>query len=270
VQVAFWYNLRNEYWANDENSWVTQLGLMTTDFTPKPAYYAMKNVVPGGGGCVYTPPPAAAQPEPAPTPTDPDPVVSSSTARRSSMLAVRRVRVRRGELSIAGRLARGISGKVHGVARYRGGERHFATRVSSTGKLSVKKRLFGGSDARTARVTLTYGGSKYFSKQRVRLKAAQRSARLQISTAGALASSTQSEVSGSVVRKARGSVTLQLTYRTAAGRATSKMRAKVRRGQFRHALALPADAQDPVLRAVFPGDGPRGIAGQSTALKLGS
>ncbi len=271
VQVAFWYNLRNEYWANDENSWVTQLGLMTTDFTPKPAYYAMKNVVPGGGGCVYTPPtPQQPEPTPTPTPTDPGPVVSSSTFRRSSMLAVRRVRVRHGELSIAGRLARGISGKVHGVARYRGGERHFATRVSSTGKLNLKKRLFGAKDARTARVTLRYGGSKLFSKQRVTLKAAQRSARLQISAPDVLASSTESEVSGSVVRKARGSVTLQLTYRTAGGRATSKMRAKVRDGQFRHALALPADAQDPVLRAVFPGDGPRGIAGQSTALKLGS
>jgi hypothetical protein len=42
VQVAMWYSLRNSSWANDGPTWLDQLGLMRTDFTPKPAYFAFK------------------------------------------------------------------------------------------------------------------------------------------------------------------------------------------------------------------------------------
>jgi polysaccharide biosynthesis protein PslG len=52
VQVAVWYNLRNNYWANDADSWGDQLGLLRTDFTPKPSYYAFKNYVSGATSAV--------------------------------------------------------------------------------------------------------------------------------------------------------------------------------------------------------------------------
>lgn len=38
IEVAIVYNLRNNYWANDADTWEDQLGLLRTDFTPKPAY----------------------------------------------------------------------------------------------------------------------------------------------------------------------------------------------------------------------------------------
>ena len=38
IEVAIVYNLRNNYWANDADNWEDQLGLLRTDFTPKPAY----------------------------------------------------------------------------------------------------------------------------------------------------------------------------------------------------------------------------------------
>jgi len=98
-------------------------------------------------------------------------IFSSSIVRRSPMLAVRSARIRRGRLAIAGRLARGSTGKVHGVARYRGGERRFATRVDHRGRISIDKRLPGGKEAQTAHVTLVYGGSPLFQRQRVTLKA---------------------------------------------------------------------------------------------------
>jgi hypothetical protein len=54
VQIAFLYNLRNNYWANNADDWDDQLGLMNTDWTHKPAYDAYKAYTPGsGGGCTY-------------------------------------------------------------------------------------------------------------------------------------------------------------------------------------------------------------------------
>jgi len=98
-------------------------------------------------------------------------IFSSSIVRLSPMLAVRSARIRRGRLAIAGRLALGSTGKVHGVARYRGGTRRFATRVDHRGRISIDKRLPGGKEAQAAHVTLVYGGSPLFQKQRVTLEA---------------------------------------------------------------------------------------------------
>jgi len=51
VQVAIWYNFRNNWWNHDADGWEFQCGLMRTDFTPKPSYAAFKSYVPG----VYVP-----------------------------------------------------------------------------------------------------------------------------------------------------------------------------------------------------------------------
>jgi hypothetical protein len=53
VQVAYWYNLRNNYWASNADTWLDTLGLLNTDFSAKPAYAAYKAYVPGNTGCVY-------------------------------------------------------------------------------------------------------------------------------------------------------------------------------------------------------------------------
>lgn len=44
VEVAFWYNLRNNYLDQDADTWETQMGLLRTDFTPKLSYEAFKGV----------------------------------------------------------------------------------------------------------------------------------------------------------------------------------------------------------------------------------
>lgn len=49
VQVACWYNLRNDYWSHDENSVEAQYGLLNTNFTPKPSFAAFKAYTPGSG-----------------------------------------------------------------------------------------------------------------------------------------------------------------------------------------------------------------------------
>jgi polysaccharide biosynthesis protein PslG len=53
VEVALWYDFRNNYWMKDENAPEAQYGLLRTDFTPKPAYYAYRDYAHGrplGGG----------------------------------------------------------------------------------------------------------------------------------------------------------------------------------------------------------------------------
>jgi hypothetical protein len=61
VPVALWYNLRNNWFMNDGNEWDAQLGLLRTDFSPKPSYFAFRAID-------YVPPPG--EPTPAPTVND--------------------------------------------------------------------------------------------------------------------------------------------------------------------------------------------------------
>jgi hypothetical protein len=71
VQVATWYNLRNNHWDNDADRWETQLGLMKTTFERKPSYYAYKNYgvtqcpeinLPAGSDPVHPEPEPASEP----------------------------------------------------------------------------------------------------------------------------------------------------------------------------------------------------------------
>src|SRR5919197_1912940 len=104
VQLAYWYNLRNNFWDQDADTWETQLGLMRTDFTHKPSYDAFKSYQPGTApspstaplGSLATSDPSSPQPAGVPTTT--------TSGRRSTrtFLTLRR----RG---VARRLARAAS-----------------------------------------------------------------------------------------------------------------------------------------------------------------
>ena len=139
VEVATWYNLRNNHWDNDADHWETQLGLMQTTFAPKPAYAAFKNY--GSAPCpeINLPPDSLAPPaEPEPTeqeeptePTDepaseeePEAVTSSSTRRRSATL-LRKTRLASADdvrkFLVYGRVKRADAGRVTVRVR-RGGD----------------------------------------------------------------------------------------------------------------------------------------------------
>ncbi|MDQ3758443.1 MAG: Ig-like domain-containing protein, partial [Actinomycetota bacterium] len=74
VEVATWYNFRNNFWAGDTDSEGAQSGLMTTDFTPKPAYDAFK-LYAGQGGVPTSPDPILVEPPPDPIPANEAPTV---------------------------------------------------------------------------------------------------------------------------------------------------------------------------------------------------
>jgi hypothetical protein len=59
VQVALWYNFREDYWSTGPSDFDGGFGLMRKDFTPKPAYYAFRDYAHG----------VARTPAPSSTPT---------------------------------------------------------------------------------------------------------------------------------------------------------------------------------------------------------
>jgi hypothetical protein len=64
VEVATWYNFRNNFYDSDADDYEAQFGLMRTDFTKKPAYTAFKTYA--QSPTATTPPPAEAPPAEAP------------------------------------------------------------------------------------------------------------------------------------------------------------------------------------------------------------
>jgi hypothetical protein len=99
VQVAVLYILRNNYWANDADDWEDQLGLVTTNWSHKPAYDAFKSVDPNQGGCTYhdgsgNPVSASGSPPP-PPPATPPPAANTGTTTTTPVKHRVTVHVRR-------------------------------------------------------------------------------------------------------------------------------------------------------------------------------
>ena len=296
VEVATWYNLRNEYWENDAPTWAAQLGLMSTDFSHKPAFDALKNYQPGAGGCQYDDPPAdilppsvtdliptvppkTVDPAPAQDPAAPTTGIwtgangeAATTAPqlKSPRLAVQRSLIRDGRLILDARVARGATGVIRGVTAYEGTTHNFTARIGRTGKIRVREPLPNGADAWSGWVGLVYGRNAEFHGQWVILQAASRSSQLKLTPDARTTSTGHTRtVHGTVAPDAHGSVVLGLSYRTANG--TPRLvtqRSKIIGGEFRRSIRLPAGATEAILYAVFPGDAARGIGGGSKILAL--
>ena len=191
VEVATWYALRDQIWQSDADAWRAQLGLMTTGSTRKPAYYALRDYVPGTGGCTYEDPFAPAEPEPMPEPTEPEPIpgadpateandeakpadddgeaATSSTVRGPAMLTVTRGQFRRGRLVISGSIATGATGRLRGRAHFGRGLRRFTTPIDTSGTFRIDQRLRGARRSTSARITLAYRGNRRTSGQTLSL-----------------------------------------------------------------------------------------------------
>jgi hypothetical protein len=93
VQVAILYELRNNDWAHDADDWDDQLGIMTSNWSHKPAYDAFKSIDPNQGGCSYgggtgnagTPPPSSSSS----TSTSSTPPAATGTKTRRHRVTVR-------------------------------------------------------------------------------------------------------------------------------------------------------------------------------------
>jgi hypothetical protein len=277
VQVATWYNLRNEFWQADADNWFAQLGLMSTDFTRKPAFDALKNYRPGTGTCTYDYPstsPTVAPPVTKLLPTAPPagPAVVPPTSHRSvPRLSVQQALIRDGHLVLDAKVARGAIGTVRGAISYEGIRHTFVARPDTAGKIRVREPLADAAGASAGWVALVYDRDAHFQRQWVVLQAAVRGPRLKLGTDGRTTSlGLTRSVAGTVARKAKGAVVLGLTYRTVDGKGRMvTRRSKIRNGEFRSNFRLPAGARDATVYAVFAGDAARGISGGSRVVALG-
>jgi hypothetical protein len=145
VQVAFWYNLRNNYWMHDADDVESQYGLLRTDFSRKPSYDAFKACATGGCGAAATT-----------SPTDTGSSPSGSSLQIS--LKVKRSRVKAlasSSRSAAKRAGRIVLGHVAGASK---------------GRVTVTLERFSKghwTKARTVRTTVKSSGK--FSK-RIKVK----------------------------------------------------------------------------------------------------
>ena len=81
VEASFWYNDWNKATSDQhENNW----GLLNRDFSPKPAYFAMKCVASGICGAGATPMPTPTTASPTPTTASPTPTTASPTPTTAS------------------------------------------------------------------------------------------------------------------------------------------------------------------------------------------
>jgi hypothetical protein len=183
VDVALWFSLRNQ---SGDDTWRGQLGMMSRNFTPKPAYDALRNYEPGAGGCKYERDPApAAGPEPEPV-DDPDPrddgdrPGDDSSVRSSPVLDIKRARLRRGRLTISGSVARGVTGKIRGRAHFGRGLRRFTLPIDGRGRFQIDTKLRGARRASSARVSLSYRGTRRYLSQTVTIKVGRKSTQLRV------------------------------------------------------------------------------------------
>jgi hypothetical protein len=122
VEAALWYQLRNNFWNNDGDSWDDQLGLLRTDFSPKPAWAAFVAVdgtvgpTPSGGESPGPAAPPAAGPGNPPGPVARQATATSLTVRRLVVRAARiGSRLRRPTTSL--NLSGSVRNARRGVAR---------------------------------------------------------------------------------------------------------------------------------------------------------
>lgn len=160
VEVAIVYNFRNNYWGHDADNWEDQLGLLRTDFSPKPAYAVFSAVnkptdaplaVPVAAHAAaparVLPAVSSAAAPGAPASQAPAPRGSTSVdsaARTRVRIRVKRVRrtQRRTSLRVIGRLSaasNGRAGKARIVVERRKGKRW--TKVRSS-RVAVRKGRF--------------------------------------------------------------------------------------------------------------------------------
>jgi hypothetical protein len=162
VQVAFWYNFRNNYWMKDADDVESRYGLLRSDFSRKPAYDAFKACASGSCGS------AAVTPQPTSSTPGGDALQISLKVKRARSKGVRsssrRSAAKRGRM-VVGRVTGAVSGRVKvTLQRFVKGHwskaRTLKTTVKSSGEFSKRLKVKRGK----WRVRASYDGSGRSSK----------------------------------------------------------------------------------------------------------
>lgn len=155
VEVALWYGLRNNYWANDADEPEARYGLLRVDYSRKPAFHAFAAYANGSGD----PRPAKVEEPGSDAPVDP----GESTQPEPEVVptAVKlKVKGKRKMARVRGRVINANRGTVRLIVeRKRGGRwsrtRKVASKVDRRGRYGRKVRLGEG----VFRIAARYAGT---------------------------------------------------------------------------------------------------------------
>jgi Domain of unknown function (DUF1929) len=180
---------------------------------------------------------------------NPDGTSFSEGPRLTAKLSVSRVAIRRSsrKLDVRAHISKRASGtaKITLVAGKR--TRSFKVKVSSAkGQIRMLRRIpVSQAKVGTGIVTITYDGNDDTRPQSVRLRAARRAAKLKMkrptmTTAGRI------RASGTISKRARGVVRIELQYVFGVTTQTVQLRAKIKRGKWKLSKLLPATVRDQI------------------------
>lgn len=228
------------------------------------------------GTTITEPPPIppAAPPAPAP-PAPPPPAATKLTAK----LGVNRETIKSAarRLDVLAGITRRASGKVR-IELLAGGHRtSFRARIDSAkGRIAVLHRI-PRSQARlgTGIVTITYDGDDDTRGQSVRLRAARHAARLKMKRP-ALSGAGKITAAGTISRRARGVVRVQLQFVHDGVTRTLHLRAKISHGAWKLHEQLPAGVREQIAQrtgtlhsyTLFTGYKRAGIRGEMRSFEV--
>ena len=193
-----------------------------------------------------TPPPPVAPPPPAGA-AYPTPTVVKETAK----LAVARARIDRGDrvLDVLASITRKASGRVRMELQAAGRRYRFTAAIDSRrGLIRVRKRIPAAQAALgTGILTITYAGDTDTRPQTVRLRAAARAAFLRAARP-TISSNGRLRTAGTISRRARGVVRVQLEYDVDGKTTTLRLRATIANGRWSLNERLTQAQRDAIAR----------------------
>ncbi|HEX8105122.1 MAG TPA: S8 family serine peptidase [Solirubrobacteraceae bacterium] len=183
----------------------------------------------GGGGPPLTPTPIRPGGGGGPVPP------LGSSAKQPAKLQVARVRVlrRSRKLDVLAPITRRASGRIRVAFRAAGRTIRFGARVpAGKGRIRFRHRIPRGQARKgTGIITLRYPGDADTRPQKVRLRAARNPARLRLSRPQVV--NGRLKASGTIARRARGHVRVQMQYDLGTRTITLERKATIRRGRWR-------------------------------------
>ncbi len=177
------------------------------------------------------------------------------------------------------KLSASITARASGAASvelHAGGRKTRFSKKIASGRVKVSRKLSRKQARRgTGIVTISYGGNTQTKAQSVRLRLAPRKANLRLRVAPSLVAS-RLKTRGTITRRARGAVRVQLKYEFAGQTVTRQYKAKIRKGRWRLNAKLSLQTENEIAQrrgevvayVLYTGSGPRRIGGQMKAYQL--
>ncbi len=202
----------------------------------------------------------------------------AGSGRFTAKLAIARARIlRRGRrLDVLAPITRRASGSVRVELHAAGRRTRFSARIDSArGRIRFSKRIPASqADLGTGIVTITYGGDADTRPQVVRLRAASQRAALRLSRPRIVGGRLRA--SGTVTRRARGVVRVQLEYDSAGRTTTLQRNARISNGRWRLNAQLSSAVRDAIAKrqgtvhsyTLFTGYFPRRVRGEMRSFQV--